>query len=46
MPNSSQERALVAALAAPSMGTSPSDVPQWSSVLVGPLYRGQEVTVR
>ncbi|MDT7723862.1 MAG: phospholipid/cholesterol/gamma-HCH transport system substrate-binding protein [Actinomycetota bacterium] len=46
MPNSSQERALVAALVAPSMGTSPSDVPQWSSVLVGPLYRGQEVTVR
>jgi phospholipid/cholesterol/gamma-HCH transport system substrate-binding protein len=43
--NSPQERALVAALVAPSLGTSPSDVPQWSSVLVGPLYRGQEVTV-
>ncbi|MFD4194274.1 MCE family protein [Amycolatopsis thermoflava] len=44
--NSAAERALVATLLAPSMGTAPGDVPQWSSVLVGPLYRGQEVTVR
>ncbi|GAB2961818.1 MCE family protein [Amycolatopsis acidiphila] len=44
--NSAPERALVAALAGPSLGVAPKDVPQWSSVLLGPLYRGQEVTVR
>jgi phospholipid/cholesterol/gamma-HCH transport system substrate-binding protein len=32
----------VATLLAPSLG----EVPAWSSVLVGPLYRGTEVTLR
>lgn len=42
LPNSPQERDLIAALLAPSVGS----VPDWSSVLVGPLFRGQEVTLR
>jgi phospholipid/cholesterol/gamma-HCH transport system substrate-binding protein len=40
--NSPQEQELVATLLAPSIG----EVPSWSSVLVGPLYRGTEVTLR
>jgi phospholipid/cholesterol/gamma-HCH transport system substrate-binding protein len=40
--NSPQEQELVATLLAPSVG----EVPDWSSVLVGPLYRGTEVTLR
>jgi phospholipid/cholesterol/gamma-HCH transport system substrate-binding protein len=42
LPNSPQEQELVATLLAPSIG----EVPGWSSVLVGPLYRGTEVTLR
>jgi phospholipid/cholesterol/gamma-HCH transport system substrate-binding protein len=42
LPNSPQEQELIATLLAPDMG----DVPGWSSVLVGPLYRGTEVTLR
>jgi phospholipid/cholesterol/gamma-HCH transport system substrate-binding protein len=42
LPNSPQEQELVATLLAPSIGA----VPGWSSVLVGPLYRGTEVTLR
>ena len=42
LPNSPQEQELVATLLAPSLG----EVPGWSSVLVGPLYRGTEVTLR
>ena len=30
----------------PTLGVQPKDVPNWSSVLVGPLYRGAEVTLR
>lgn len=44
--NSPAERDLVAALLAPSLRRTPSRVPDWSSVLVGPVYRGAEVTVR
>ena len=44
--NSGAERDLLAALLAPSLGVPPSQVPAWSSLLVGPLYRGAEVTVR
>jgi phospholipid/cholesterol/gamma-HCH transport system substrate-binding protein len=40
--NSPQEQELIATLLAPSVGA----VPGWSSVLVGPLYRGTEVTLR
>lgn len=38
--NSPQEQELIATL------LGPGEVPAWSSVLVGPLYRGTEVTLR
>jgi len=44
--NSPQERQFLAPLIAPSMGVATSAVPAWSSVLVGPLYRGTEVTAK
>jgi phospholipid/cholesterol/gamma-HCH transport system substrate-binding protein len=42
LPNSPQESELIATLLSPSIG----EVPSWSSVLVGPLYRGTEVEIR
>ena len=42
LPNSPQEQELIATLLAPEIGK----VPGWGSVLVGPLYRGTEVTLR
>ncbi|MFC9254082.1 MCE family protein [Amycolatopsis thailandensis] len=44
--NSPQERELISTLVAPSAGVPASQVPAWGSVLVGPLYRGTEVTLR
>ncbi len=44
--NSPQERELLSALVAPSIGVPAGQVPAWSSVLVGPLFRGTEVTLR
>lgn len=44
--NSTAEQELVAALVAPGLGVQPSQVPSWSTLLVGPLFRGTEVTVR
>lgn len=44
--NSPQERELLASLVAPSIGVPTSDVPAWGSVLIGPLYRGTEVTLK
>ncbi|RCW44531.1 virulence factor Mce-like protein [Halopolyspora algeriensis] len=44
--NSPAEQRFLAALLAPSLGTAPSEVPGWSSLLVGPLFRGAEVTAR
>lgn len=44
--NSPAERELLAALLAPQLGVAPPDVPAWSSLLVGPLYRGSEVVLR
>jgi phospholipid/cholesterol/gamma-HCH transport system substrate-binding protein len=46
LPNSPQERDLIATLAAPALGIPPGQVAPWSSVLIGPLYRGTEVTLR
>jgi phospholipid/cholesterol/gamma-HCH transport system substrate-binding protein len=43
--NSPAERDLVAALVAPSLGIMPADVPAWSSLLLGPLFRGAEVNL-
>jgi phospholipid/cholesterol/gamma-HCH transport system substrate-binding protein len=44
--NSPAEQQLIAVLVAPGMGVQPSQVPAWSSLLVGPLFRGTEVTVQ
>ncbi|WP_410591548.1 MCE family protein [Amycolatopsis sp. lyj-23] len=44
--NSPQEEQLLATLLAPSIGVPTGSVPGWSSVLVGPLYRGTEVTLK
>ncbi|TQM15451.1 MCE family protein [Pseudonocardia kunmingensis] len=41
--NSPAERQVVAELLAVQDGTSPEAVPAWSTMLVGPLYRGTEV---
>ncbi|OZM80508.1 MCE family protein [Pseudonocardia sp. MH-G8] len=45
VPNSPGEQQMVAELLAVQDGTSPDAVPAWSTMLVGPLYRGTEVTV-
>jgi len=45
LPNSPGEQQVVAELTAARDGTSPSAVPSWSSMLVGPLYRGAEVAL-
>lgn len=44
--NSPAERDFVSALMAPATGTPPREVPGWSSLLVGPLLRGAEVSYR
>jgi phospholipid/cholesterol/gamma-HCH transport system substrate-binding protein len=45
VPNSPGEQRMVAELLAVQDGTSPDAVPAWSSMLVGPLYRGTEVSL-
>ena len=44
--NSAPERELVAGLVADVTGTDRASVPNWASLLVGPLLRGVEVQVR
>ncbi len=44
--NSPQENELVNELLAPSMDASPQSLPDWSSLLTGPVFRGAEVTVK
>ncbi|HEV8557573.1 MAG TPA: MCE family protein [Actinophytocola sp.] len=44
--NSPAESDLLSALLAPSLGVMPEDVPGWSALLVGPLFRGAEVELR
>jgi phospholipid/cholesterol/gamma-HCH transport system substrate-binding protein len=44
--NSPAERDFLAQLLAPGLGVRPDQVPSWASLLVGPLYRGAEVTFR
>jgi len=46
LPNSPQEQELIATLVSGQLGVAPGAVPGWSSVLVGPLYRGTEVELR
>jgi virulence factor Mce-like protein len=45
VPNSPGERQVMSELVALQDGTPPSAVPAWSSMLVGPLYRGTEVAI-
>jgi virulence factor Mce-like protein len=44
--NTPAEFEFLAELIAPGMGLQPSQVPGWSTYLVGPLFRGTEVTVQ
>ncbi|MET9800517.1 MCE family protein [Streptomyces sp. NPDC006368] len=46
LPNSPQENQLVNELIAPGLQTAPQSLPDWSSVLTGPLFRGAEVTLQ
>ncbi len=46
LPNSPQERQLLSTLLAGDLEVTAEEVPDWSSVLVGPIYRGTEVTLR
>ncbi|HEY3684690.1 MAG TPA: MCE family protein [Streptosporangiaceae bacterium] len=45
-PNSPQENELVNELMAPALGVSRTALPDWSTVLTGPLYRGTEVRLK
>lgn len=44
--NTPAEQEFLAQLVAPGMGVSPGQVPGWSTLLLGPMFRGAEVTVR
>ncbi|MFI7007211.1 MCE family protein [Streptomyces sp. NPDC050145] len=44
--NSPQENDLVNELIAPAAKTAPGDLPDWSSLLAGPVYRGTEVKLK
>ena len=44
--NSPAENQMIAELVAPTVGLSPSAYPDWGSLLVGPLLRGAEVTLK
>ena len=44
--NSAQENELVNELSGASLGVAPRSLPDWSSLLVGPVYRGREVRLR
>jgi phospholipid/cholesterol/gamma-HCH transport system substrate-binding protein len=43
---STAEQGFLADLLGPQLGLTAAEVPGWSSLLVGPLYRGAEVTVK
>ncbi|WP_019811854.1 MCE family protein [Saccharomonospora halophila] len=44
--NSPAEQALVSLLQAPTTGIAPGEAPGWTSLLLGPLYRGTTVELR
>ncbi|HEX7659257.1 MAG TPA: MCE family protein [Pseudonocardiaceae bacterium] len=46
LPNSPAEQSFLDGLLAGPMNTTPGNVPGWSSLLVGPLFRGAEVNVQ
>jgi phospholipid/cholesterol/gamma-HCH transport system substrate-binding protein len=41
--NTPAENELVNEISAPALGVTPRSLPGWSSILVGPLYRGRQV---
>ncbi len=45
LPNSPAEQQLVASLLAAATGRHPKEIPGWSTLLVGPLLRGTEVSL-
>ncbi|REE95544.1 MCE family protein [Thermomonospora umbrina] len=45
-PNSPEENQILNELLAPQLGRPHTELPDWSSVLVGPIYRGTEVTLK
>jgi phospholipid/cholesterol/gamma-HCH transport system substrate-binding protein len=44
--NSPQENELIDELIAPTVGLSPAQFPRWASLLLGPVLRGTEVTLK
>jgi phospholipid/cholesterol/gamma-HCH transport system substrate-binding protein len=44
--NSPGENQLIAELMGPTVGVAPSQFPKWGSLLLGPVLRGTEVTVK
>ncbi|MGH3622751.1 MAG: MCE family protein [Sciscionella sp.] len=46
LPNSTAERGMLAELFAGQLGRQPKDMPSWASLLLGPLARGTEVTLK
>ena len=46
LPNSAAENELINEILAAALNHPSSSLPSWSSVLVGPLYRGTEVSLR
>lgn len=46
MPNSPAESRLVNELVAPTLKVKPQALPEWSSVLIGPAFRGAEVKLK
>lgn len=44
--NTPAEQEFLAQLVAPGMGVEPGQVPGWSTLLLGPMFRGAEVTVK
>jgi phospholipid/cholesterol/gamma-HCH transport system substrate-binding protein len=45
LPNSPAENELINELISPAVNIPPSELPSWSSVLTGPLFRGTEVGI-
>jgi virulence factor Mce-like protein len=46
LPNSAAEQGFLAELVGPGIGVAPQNFPNWASELIGPLFRGTEVTIK